>query len=217
MPRKNAKRCRILVTAGPTREWLDPVRFITNPSTGVMGYEIARAAKRAGHAVTLLSGPTVLKCPPGIRFIPFETTEQLEQLLGREFGRHDVLFMTAAVGDYTPVYLGKHKIKRRSTLTVRFKQTPDLLAKLSRVKKNQIIVGFCLETEHLAANAVRKLRKKNLDFIVANYLGNGTQPFGSGLTNVIVISKSGWEKEFNKITKSRLARQLLRCLCREPF
>ena len=210
MPRKNAKNLRILVTAGPTREWLDPVRFITNPSTGVMGYEIARAAKLAGSRVTLLSGPVTMKAASGIQVIPFETTNQLDRLLAREFPKHDLLFMTAAVGDYMPALIQKNKMKRKSGITVRFKQTPDLLAKLARIKKKQTVVGFCLETENLAANAKKKLQKKKLDFIVANYLGNGTQPFGSGQTNVILIAKNGKKKEFKKIGKSRLAKLLLK-------
>lgn len=210
MRRRSAKLPRVLVTAGPTREWLDPVRFITNPSTGVMGYEIARAAKRMGMSVTLLSGPTTLRPVPGVRHIPFETASELEKLLMREFPRHDVLFMTAAIGDYSPVSVQRSKIKRKSTLLVKFKQTPDLLAKLSKLKKKQIVVGFCLETENLYPNAKKKLKSKRLDFIVANYLGRGTQPFGSGKTNVILIAKTGHKKEFKKISKNALAQQLLK-------
>ena len=146
---------KVLVTAGPTREWLDPVRFLTNRSTGVMGYEIARAAKRMGLSVTLLSGPTTLVAAKGIRCISFETTRELEKLLIREFPRHDVLFMTAAVGDYSPISVERSKIKRKSALIVKFRQTPDLLAKLSKLRKKQIVVGFCLETENLYPNAMK--------------------------------------------------------------
>jgi len=210
MPRKNVSHLKVLVTAGPTREWLDPVRFISNPSTGVMGYEIARAAKRLGMSVTLLTGPTSLVVPKGTRLIPFESTQELEKLLIREFPRHDLLFMTAAVGDYTPVSIRRNKIKRHSTLFVKLRQTPDLLFKLSKLKKKkQRVVGFCLETGNLYRNAVRKLRSKRLDFIVANYLGRGTQPFGLSKTNVILISKTGKKKEFKKINKNKLSDQLL--------
>lgn len=200
----------MLVTAGPTREWLDPVRFISNPSTGVMGYEIARAARRLGHAVTLASGPTALPIPKGLRFVSFESAGELDRCLAREFPRHDVLFMTAAIGDYMPVRKNLHKIKRKTSLIVRFKQTPDLLAKLARKKHRQIVVGFCLETEHLIANALRKLRKKRLDFIVANFLGRSSKPFGTGRTSVALLDRWGGRKKLSGLYKRTLAARLLK-------
>ncbi len=210
MPGKKTKRPRVLVTAGPTREWLDPVRFISNPSTGVMGYEIARASARAGMKVTLLSGPVLIPVPSGVRMLPFETTKELDRLLRREFPKHDLLFMTAAVGDYAPLPAKRQKIKRRSILKVIFRETPDLLAGISRLKKRQTVVGFCLETENLIINAKKKLRKKKLDFIVGNYLGNGTQPFGSGKTNVVLLGKDGSVKWFRNTGKKQLASKLIK-------
>ena len=208
--KKNKRPFRILVTAGPTREWLDPVRFITNASTGVMGYEIARAARQAGCEVTLLTGPVSLSRPSGTRVLQFETTQELAGLLAREFPRHDILFMTAAVGDYTPVRVSSGIIKRQAGLEVAFKQTPDLLASLPKRTNSQTVVGFCLETENLIANALRKLKKKNLDFIVANFLGKGTMPFGSGETSVTLINRAGGAKAFNHLDKKTLARKLVK-------
>ena len=216
MPKRKAEPgLKVLVTAGPTREWLDPVRFISNPSTGVMGYEIAKSAARRGMAVTLLSGPTHLASPKKIRTLFFESAGDLLALLEREFPKHDVLFMTAAIGDYQPVKRLLSKIKRKSTLAVSFRQTPDLLARVAGRKKwHQTVVGFCLETENLALNAMRKLRSKKLDFIVANYLGKGTRPFGSGKTNVLIIDRKGKPVTFQKISKPRLADKLIHLITR---
>lgn len=209
MRRKSRAFPRVLVTAGPTREWLDPVRFLTNPSTGVMGYEIARAARQKGLAVTLVTGKTALRPPKGVRVILFESAEDLSRILTSEFPRHDALFMTAAVGDYTPVTVRKNKIKRKSTLAVTFRQTPDLVAGLQKLKKHQIVAGFCLETENLEANARAKLKSKKLDYIVANYFGRGAQPFGTGKTTVMVFDRSGRKTVFRDMSKKVLAGKLV--------
>ncbi len=204
------KRTRILVTAGPTREWLDPIRFMSNPSTGVMGYEIARQANKLKHKVTLISGPTFLEPPKGVRFIGIESAEDLKKILQKEFSKHDLLFMTAAIGDYTPIKISKQKIKRVSSLSIKLKQTPDILESVAKKKKkSQTVIGFCLETEKLLENAKKKLKKKHCDYIVANYLGKSNQPFGSGMTEVVLLDSDGVKQEFKQTSKPVLAKKLI--------
>jgi len=209
MSNPSNKKIKLLVTAGPTREWLDPIRFMSNPSTGVMGYEIARAGVELGFSVTLISGPTHLTPPKGVRFISIETAKELQSALKKTFPKHDLLFMTAAIGDYTPVKLNKQKIKRVPTLTVKLKHTPDVIAGIAKQKKHQTIVGFCLETKNLIANAKQKMKNKNLDFIVANYLGKNSNPFGSGNTKVVLMDALGKKKEFKNVSKKVLGKKLL--------
>lgn len=210
MPKRSGKR--LLVTAGPTREMLDPVRFLSNVSTGTMGYAIARQAKRMGYRVTLVSGPVALRPLRGVRFVPVMTAEEMKRAIFRAWPSTDILIMTAAVCDYTPVRFSPQKIKRIRQKTIRFKRTPDILKQAGAKKGKRLIVGFALETESLLKNAKRKLRAKNLDFIVANWYAKGAKgnnPFGPRRTSMILMDKRGKLKYYRRMGKAQAARKLL--------
>ena len=189
MPPGKSKRSprRILVTAGPTREMLDPVRFITNLSTGEMGYAIARAAREKGYEVTLISGPTALKSPSGVRFVPIVTVEELRQALDKYFFKNDLLIMAAAVGDFIPVQRSQRKIHRRTRWRVEFRDAPDLIRGIAKRKRGRLVIGFSLETENWLKRSRRKLREKYLDGIVANFYTRRHDPFGKTCVHVALI------------------------------
>ena len=160
---------RILVTAGPTREWIDRVRFISNPSTGLMGHAVARAAADAGHAVTLVRGPVVIEPPSHVETVDVVTAEEMRVAVLDLFPQTDCVVMAAAVADYAPAETlnGKRK-KQPGEWNLRLVRTPDILAELGRLKKRQRLIGFALETQQSRENALKKLREKNLDAIVLN-------------------------------------------------
>lgn len=188
---------------------LDPVRFISNLSTGEMGYAIAKVAHARRHPVTLISGPTALQRPPGIKFVPIVTASELKKACGRAFARHDVLIMVAAVCDFTAAKMQKHKIRRIKTKQIRLQRTPDIIAELAKRKGKRRVIGFCLETRDWLGNARKKLAQKNLDGIVASYYGKGAVPFGAGrMTAAFVDPKGGVYKVKNK-PKRQVARALL--------
>ena len=199
----------VLVTAGPTREMLDPVRFLSNVSTGRMGYTIAGTARSLGHRVTLISGPTALIPPKGVRFVPVVTAGQMKRALMKAWPRTDVLIMTAAVCDYTPIRVSPQKIKRVKQKTIRFKRTPDLLKYFAKRKGKRLMVGFALETESVLRNAARKLKGKKLDYIVANWYGRGNNPFGDRAASVVLLARDGRVTPVSRMTKSKMARRLL--------
>lgn len=182
---------------------LDPVRFLSNVSTGTMGYETARVGKNKGCKITLISGPTGLKAPAGVKLISVLTAQEMKQAVLKEFAKSDALIMTAAVCDYTPVHYSKSKIKRIRQKTILFKRTDDILAEVGKQKKNKIVMGFALETENIEQNAVHKLERKNLDFIVANWYGKGNNPFGKNRTSMTLIDRVGNRQRLNRVTKSR--------------
>ena len=168
---------RILITAGGTREYIDPVRFISNASSGRMGYALVRAALKAGHEVTLITAPTALKSPTGAKVIAVESAAEMFEAVKERFPRSDCLIMAAAVSDYTPTRPSKTKLKKQAKkLTLDLKPTPDILKWAGKHKAEprttgrgpQIIVGFALEDRDLRTNAERKLHEKHLDLIVAN-------------------------------------------------
>ena len=174
---------RILITAGGTREYLDPIRFISNASSGRMGYAIARAALKTGHKVTLITAPTSVRIPDGVQVVKVETAAQMFEAVTEHFEKCDCLIMAAAVADYTPVKKSKTKVKKSNKdLTITLKPTVDILkwaGKHKKVKssnlchrqvkgKNRIVVGFALEDKNLRQNAEKKLKDKNLDMIIAN-------------------------------------------------
>jgi len=160
----------ILITAGGTREYLDPVRFISNASSGRMGYALARAALKAGHKVTLITAPTAQRPPSDAKLVKVETTAQMFKAVKKHFDKCDCLIMAAAVADYTPAHPSKSKIKKTAKqLTIKLKPTADILKWAGGHKrKNQVIVGFALEDKVVRARAEKKLREKNLDMIIAN-------------------------------------------------
>ena len=204
-----AKKLRILVTAGPTREMLDPVRFLSNVSTGYMGYQMAHQARQMGAQVTLISGPTALVPPKGIRFVSIVTAEEMKQAVFQFWSRTDILIMTAAVCDYTPARFSPSKIKRVKQKSIQFKRTEDILKSVGNRKGNRVVVGFALETESLRPNALRKLKAKNLDFIVANWYSKGNNPFGANRTSMMLMGPNGPIRQFRKMAKAGIAKSLL--------
>jgi phosphopantothenoylcysteine synthetase/decarboxylase len=162
-------KLHFLITAGPTREYIDPVRFISNASTGKMGYALTRAAIAAGHKVTLITGPTALRPPKEAKVVNVETGTQMFDVVKRHFPKCNCLIMAAAVADHTPAGKSKTKIKKDAApFTLKLKPTPDIAKWAGRNKKNQIVVGFALEDKSIRANAEKKLKDKNLDMIIAN-------------------------------------------------
>jgi len=160
----------ILITAGGTREYIDPVRFISNASSGRMGYALARAALKAGHKVTLITAPTAQRPPSDAKLVKVETAAQMFEAVKRHFEKCDCLIMAAAVADYTPALPAKTKIKKTTRpLNIRLKPTTDILKWAGgHKKKNQIVVGFALEDKAVRARAEKKFKEKNLDMIIAN-------------------------------------------------
>ena len=204
------KPYRLLVTAGPTREMLDPVRFLSNVSTGHMGYQVARQAKQMGFQVTLISGPTALTPPRGVHYKPVLSAEEMKRAVFKYWLKTDALIMTAAVCDYTPVQFSPSKIKRVKSKAVHFKRTTDILEAVGKRKGNRLTVGFSLETESVKLHAIQKLRKKNLDLIVANWYGAGNNPFGDRRASMVLIDRKGKEKPFSRMTKVQIAKALLK-------
>jgi len=192
---------------------IDPVRFISNFSTGEMGYRLAERARQKGHRVTLLTGPTFLRPPQGVKVVEFQSGEDLSKKLIREFKKTDVLFMSAAISDYAPKKPARRKIKRDLHLALKLKATPDLLKRLIPHKRRQITVGFCLETEDLARHAKRKLETKKLDYMVGNFLSPKSNPFGDRKTSVFLLDKSGRSLWIRNKTKREVADLLLKEIC----
>ena len=182
---------KLLVTAGPSREPLDPVRYISNRSSGKMGYALARAGSRRGAEVLLISGPTALEPPAGVKLMPVTTAAEMRQAVLDEFTTCTAVIMAAAVADYHPVGFSQQKIKRgKGPLDLRLEPNPDILKELGEKKNGQLLVGFAAETENLTANAQKKLRAKNLDMIVANDVTKEGSGF-DGDTNIVTIIDHG--------------------------
>lgn len=204
------KYIRTLVTAGPTAEPIDPVRVISNRSSGVMGYEIARAAKKRGHRVSLVSGPVFLEAPEGVKLTKIETARELKGKVESGLKKADVLIMASAVSDFRPAFFSKAKIKSAKPRTVKLVKNRDILGSLSKqARKNKVIVGFALETESLLKNASKKLKDKKMDLVVANEAGRGNAPFGEGKKTVYILDKAGTVKKLKNMTKSRIAGAIL--------
>ena len=197
---------RFLITAGPTREYLDPVRFISNPSSGRMGLAIARAALRRGHQVTLIVGPIQARLPQATRIIRVETTEQMAQACFKHFARTDCVIMSAAVADYQPVDRHTHKIKKRpGKMTLQLKPTTDILSELGRRKKRQVLIGFALETNQPRANALVKLKKKKLDYVVVN----SPASLSSEQIDATILASDARTLSTGTLSKLTLARKLV--------
>ncbi len=202
---------QVLITAGPTYEAIDPVRFIGNHSSGKMGYALAEVAAENGASVTLVSGPTALKIShPEIRVVPVVSAEEMFQAATRFFERADVVIAAAAVADYRPRKVAEQKIKKKGEdLVLELEETTDILKSLGARKSHQFMVGFALETEHGRENAQRKLERKNLDFIVLNSL----QDRGAGFktdTNKISIIKKADVLDFDLKSKREVAQDIIR-------
>lgn len=204
---------RIIVAAGPTREKIDPVRFISNYSTGTFGYEIARQARRRGWTVTLISGPTALKTPAGVKIVRVESALEMRSAVLKELPAAECVIMAAAVSDWR-AKAAKRKIKRGSgSVALKLIENPDILKEAARGKGDRVLVGFALETENLTDNAIKKLVDKDLDIIVANRTGGGNDAFGNILTDVCIIDRSGNKECFKRKTKKMLAGKILDKVC----
>lgn len=200
---------RILITAGPTREFIDPVRYISNSSTGYFGYRIAGEALRRGHKVVLVSGPVSLVPPEGAVFVPVVSALEMEKAVKRYFYKADCLIMSAAVADYRPERFIRSKIKkRRGTLSVKLRRNPDILSWAGKNKGKRTVVGFALETEQLVRNALAKLEGKKADYIFAVLMRKGISPFGGNKIKLKCLKK-GKRPETVFSTKEKLARFVL--------
>lgn len=199
----------VLVTAGPTIAPIDPVRFITNRSSGKMGYAIAKEARNRGANVTLVSGPTNLEIPKNIKFVQISTNEEMRQEVMKRFNDADIVIKSAAVADYKPKNYSEQKIKKgNEDLEISFTRDNDILMELGNNKQKQILVGFAAESQNLKDNAIIKLNKKNLDYIVANDISATDTGFGSEDNKVIILSKTGIEVSLDKMSKEKVASNL---------
>lgn len=201
---------RILVTAGPTREPIDPVRFISNPSSGKMGFAVARAAERRGGNVTLITGPTTLSDPNNVSVLRVNTAQEMADAVFENLEHSDIIIKTAAVSDYKPKEQAKQKIKKeKNELVLPLERTRDILKEIGRNKKERILVGFAAETEHLERHAEKKLTEKNLDIIVGNIVGSPGSGFGADTNSVTLFYKDGAKENFAQMPKDDVANLLL--------
>ena len=200
---------RVLVTAGPTQESLDPVRYLTNHSTGKMGYAIARMAMLRGAEVTLISGPTALEPPPFVTVVPIISAEDMFQAVSRTCQQADFIFKAAAVADYRPVTVASDKIKKKDgDLSIPVERTPDILGTIGPQKTHQFLCGFSMETKDLVENSSAKLAKKNLDMVVANNLKVAGAGFGVD-TNVVTFITLDGTRELPLMSKADVADAIL--------
>lgn len=214
--KKLLKNKRVLITAGPCREPIDPVRFISNRSSGKMGYALAAAAYEAGAEVTLVSGPVDMQPAVPVKLIAVETTEQMYRAVGKEFKKTDILIMAAAPADFTPKKIASQKIKKEAqgSFKLELSSTIDILKAVKEdKKKSQKIIGFALETENGIENATAKLKKKELDLVVLNSLEDAV-PFESDKNKVTLIDKKGRTESLPTMPKMELARVLIEHISR---
>ena len=209
-PRQDFAGQVVLVTAGPTREPLDPVRFLSNRSSGKMGYAIAAAAAARGAHVILVSGPTGLSAPPGVDIIHVETAEEMYQAVLAKLDAVRVVIKAAAVADYRPKQRADRKIKKDQAVSeVALEPTPDILAELGKRKGKRILVGFAAETDDLVANARKKLQRKNLDLVVANDVGQVGAGFDADTNVVKILDAMGGVEELPLLSKREVADRIL--------
>ena len=202
---------RILITAGPTREPIDPVRYLTNRSSGKMGYALAEAAAAQGHEVTLISGPTSLRSPDGVRCFQVESARQMRDCVAEHLRGMDAAIFAAAVADYRPVNCHPQKIKKsEGRLTLEFERTPDILGSArSEMQFGGVLIGFAAETENLAANAALKLQHKGCDLIVANDVSKSGIGFDSDDNEVTLVYPGDRTETLSKMPKRLLAERLI--------
>lgn len=207
---KPAKKT-ILITAGPTVEPLDPVRYLSNYSTGVMGFELAKAAKSKNYRVVLISGPTVLARPKGVKVISVKTAIDMRREVLKFFRYADFVVMAAAVSDFRPaaVSIGKIKKKSKGALTLKLVRNPDILQEIGRIKGNKVLVGYSLETGPSFKSAKEKLKSKNLDLIVVNNISKNRSPFGTGSKDIAIIDREGNINALRGLSKEKIAVRIL--------
>lgn len=207
---KDLESKKILVTAGPTQEAIDPVRFISNHSTGKMGYAIARQAMLRGADVTLITGPSSIPCPPYVKMISIKSAQEMFEAVEKEAKQQDIVIKSAAVADYRPSHVNQEKTKKTDgDMAIELERTQDILLHLGKVKpQKQFLCGFSMETENMLENSRKKLQKKNLDMIVANNLKEVGAGFGTDTNRVTLITKD-MEKELPLLSKEEVANQIL--------
>lgn len=205
---------KVVVTAGATREAIDPVRFITNHSTGKMGFAIASACAARGADVVLVKGATSAPVPPFVKVIEVESAEDMFEAVKKEYDNCDIVIKAAAVADYTPVFKADNKIKKHDgEMTIELKRTQDILKWLGENKKDQFLCGFSMETENMKENSIKKLESKNADMIVANNLKVKGAGFGTDTNVVTIITKAGI-KELPLLSKEEVANEILNVIVR---
>lgn len=216
LPKKQPlKGKKVVVSAGPTRERVDPVRFLTNFSTGKMGYSMAEAARDLGAEVVLVSGPTNLAEPTGMKVVQVESAQNMYEAIMAEYDSAHIVIKTAAVADYRPKNTHGQKMKKQpGDAVLELERTIDILATLGAQKKHQLLIGFAAETNDVENYGIEKLHKKNADYIVANDVTEEGSGFGTDTNSVILISKSGNEK-FKQLPKKELAVQLLQTIAQK--
>lgn len=213
MPLANKK---ILISAGPTREFVDPVRYFTNRSSGKMGYALAEIAKELGGNVTLVSGPTSLEVPSGVNIIQVESAEEMYQAVLNEYANSDIVIKSAAVADYRPKTIHKQKMKKQpGDYQVEMERTKDILFELGKQKDNQFLVGFAAETNDVDMYAKSKLVRKNLDMVVANNVTTEHAGFGVDTNIVTIYKKNGDEVTLPLMSKREVAKSIFEEIAKE--
>ena len=206
---KDMKGLKVLVTAGPTREKIDPVRYITNHSTGKMGYAIAKNCMLRGADVTLVSGKTDVKPPMFVKFVPVTSAQDMYDAVTKSYEKQDIVVKAAAVADYRPASPADEKVKKKDgDLSIPLERTLDILQTLGEKKTNQFLCGFSMETQNLLENSRAKLEKKNLDMIVANNLRTAGAGFGTD-TNVVTIITKDEVKQLDIMSKDQVAGRIM--------
>ena len=203
---------RFLITAGPTREPIDPVRYISNRSSGKMGYAIAEAALTEGHDVTLISGPASVEPPRNANLIPVSTSDEMFEAVRRHADKCDICVLCAAVADYKPANVASIKIKKRDAkFTLELIPTRDILDSLGHKQDRRfVLVGFAAETDHVEENAAKKLRAKNCDIVVANDVSGADSGMESDVNEVIILFRNGEKTKISRAPKRNIARELVK-------
>lgn len=200
---------KVLITAGPTMEAIDPVRFISNHSTGKMGYALAKIAMERGAEVTLVTGKTYIEKPDFVKIIDVKSAKEMFDAVDKEFDSQDIVIMSAAVADYRPKIVADEKIKKNDgEMAIELERTDDILGTMSKRKKNQFLCGFSMETEHMLENSKSKLKKKNLDMICANNLKVEGAGFGTD-TNVVTLITENESRQLPIMSKEQVANEIL--------
>jgi len=215
---KDLKGKKILISAGPTREAIDPVRYISNHSSGKMGYAVARAAEQRGASVTMVSGPVSIAPPPGVAVVPVETCRQMADAMLRHMDRADIIIKVAAVADFRPKTPEDQKIKKQAGTTemvLELTENPDILKAIGQRKKpHQFLVGFAAETNDLETHAMAKMERKNLDMIAANLVGGAETGFGTDTNALTLFSRNGGREVIPLMAKEAAAHKILDAVIR---
>ncbi|MCJ7839591.1 bifunctional phosphopantothenoylcysteine decarboxylase/phosphopantothenate--cysteine ligase CoaBC [Lederbergia sp. NSJ-179] len=209
-PAQPLKGKNVLITAGPTKERIDPVRFLTNHSSGKMGYALAEEAAKMGGNVTLISGPSTLPSPLGVKVIFVESAAQMYDQVLHHFPKADIVIKSAAVADYRPKHVSQQKLKKKDgNLTLELERTKDILLELGKRKKQQFLVGFAAETENIEEHALSKLNRKNADMIIANDITAEGAGFAADTNIVTIFQKKHPPKTLPLLSKSETARKIM--------